>query len=197
MSANASRAESGTGGTRGYDIKFPKSSKIEKLVSSDATQRVLANPWLDTERGVILSSSGQNAIILPVTVEEGDVSGPIPLVALKEIRKDGSSLKCTKEYCILPSGAAHPREQQFTQYPPIEKLVSPSSHASMEVSLNAKLLSELAQGMGTDVIKLRIQIDDASGDLAEGAPYIVMPHPTEPHVDGAMGALLPYRVARV
>jgi len=166
----------------------------------------LTNPWLDVERGVILSSSGQNALILPVTVEDEDVSGPIPTDCLKEIRKDGSSLKCTKEYCILPSGAAYPRDQMFDRYPPVENLVTQEhGNGTVEVALNAKLLAELAAGMGTEVVKLRIAtnhvVDDAGRTLSkavvEGAPYVVTPHPTEPHVDGAMGALLPYRVARV
>lgn len=109
--------------TRGPEIKFHKSSKIEKLVSKDPTQRILENPWLDVERGVVLSSPGQSAVMIPVVVEDGDVSGPVPVELLKEIRKSDLSLRCTREYCIMPSGVAHPRAQQFDQFPPVEQLM--------------------------------------------------------------------------
>jgi len=176
-------------------MRFPKKSKIKKLISSDPTQRVLLNPWFDVERGIVLSSSGQNVLILPVEVEAGDVSGPLPIEAVLAVQRDGSSLKCTKEYGILPSGAAYPRDQMFDRYPPVEQLVI-TPEAYIEVSMNAKLLAELAAAMGTDVVKVKIAVNP-EGAVRDGAPYVVLPHPSEPHVDGAVGALLPYRVARV
>jgi hypothetical protein len=183
-----------TGEDEGEDVKFHKTSKIERLVSKDPTQRILENPWLDVERGVILSSPGQSAIMIPVVVEEGDVSGPVPVEGLKEIRKNDGSMSCTKEYCIV-NGVAYPRAQQFDSYPPVENLIVPTDDY-VGLAINAKSLAELAQGMGTDVVRLRIQTTP-EGTVVEGAPVVVTPHPHEAHVDGAMGALLPFRVARV
>lgn len=151
------------------------------------------------ERGVILSSPGQSAIMIPVVVEDGDVSGPVPVEGLKEIRKNDASMSCTEEYCIV-NGVAYPRAQQFDRFPPVEQLMTPGEH-SVEISLNAKSLAELAAGMGTDVVKIRIamqETDESKGPrVVDAAPLVVTPHPHEAHVDGSMGALLPFRVARV
>jgi hypothetical protein len=143
----------------------------------------------------MLASPGQSAILIPVVVEDGDVSGPVPVDLLKEIRKNDASLQCGEQYCVMPNGVAHPRNMAFESYPPVEKLMVPAGPV-IEISLNAKSLAELAQGMGTDVVKLRVQTNEM-GELTEAAPFVVTPHPSEAHVDGSMGALLPYRVARV
>lgn len=177
-------------------MKFHKTSKIEKMVSKDPTKRILENPWLDVDRGVIMSSPEQSAVIIPVKVEHGDVSGPVPVECLKEIRKNDASLQCTEDYCIMPNGAAYPRAR-FTQYPAVEQLMA-TDQETVEISLNAKSLLELAQSMGTDVVKIRAVVTGSPYPaVSEAAPLIVTPHPSVGHVDGAIGALLPYRVARV
>lgn len=175
-------------------MKFPKGSKVERLVSKNPVERVLLEPWLDADRAVVLASSGQNAVVIPVELDQGDTSGPIPLVGIKAIRGTGASMKCGVDYCVLPDGTAVPRATNHSRYPPVDQLCCVADEF-VEINLNAKLLLELAQAMGTDVVKIRVARTDGGVDPA--APLVVTPHPSEPHVDGAMGALLPYRVRAI
>ena len=181
-------------------MKLSPKSKIEKVLSKDV--KVLENPYLYVEEGshgYLLASTGQNAVKIPVLLSEGDLPGPVPVEALKELRKvkDGELL-CNEQYCILPNGAAWPRPQ-FSQYPPIESLLVDSGQSVMEISLNAKALYEIAQAQGCEVVKLKIEVsgDMAYGYEASGKTVGVEPHPSEPHVEGSRAALLPYRVARI
>lgn len=179
-------------------MKMPKESKIEKIVSTDPTKRVLENPWLDIDEqghGTLLASSGQNALVIPVELDDQDSPGPVPIGAIKDARKQGGEILCGESWCGVSGGAAHPRGQ-FTQFPPIRQLLVPSGPDVLEISLNAKALYELAQAMGTSVVKLRIQVDPASMQHA-GNVIGVEPHGSEPHVPGVRAALLPYRIARV
>lgn len=171
-------------------MKLSRDAKVEKLVSKKIEERILSAPWLDIDRGVLLSSPGQSCVMIPVEVEPDDLSGPVPIEAVKAARKiKGAEIKCGEQYCVV-EGVAYPRSNQWSAFPPVERLMTTPEHY-IEISLNARLLVELAAACGTEVVRLRIARDD------ERAPFVVVPHPSEPHVDGAMGALLPYRVVRV
>jgi hypothetical protein len=167
-------------------MKFPKGAKIEKIVSKDLTKRIMLNPWLDVESSSMLASNNSNALRIPVEVQPGDVSGPVPVELIKEARKSTCEIACNEDYCIGPNGVAYPRGA-FSAFPNVAALLIPGETTG-QVSLNAKLLYELASSMGCEVVKLRLQ-----GDRV----VLVTPHPSEPHIVGAEAALAPYRVPTV
>lgn len=178
-------------------MELDPKSKIEKVVGDDPTVPVLLTPWLrrvtDTS-GVLLCSGGKNAVAVPVLLTPDDVEGPVPVEALKELRKvKGGVLRCEAQYCILPSGAAWPRARH-SSFPPIEQLLVESGPEVVEVSLSTKSLYALAQAQGCDVVKLKLEIED--GNFV-GKVVGVEPHPSEPHAVGSRAALLPYVVRRV
>jgi hypothetical protein len=127
-------------------------------------------------------------VVIPVEVTDEDVSGQVRIEAVKEARKIASDLRCTAEHCILPNAVAYPRDPQHTTFPPIDQLLVDNEQCEVEVAVNAKLLYALADAMGTEVVKLRIQNDTSN------KPIGVEPHPAVPHVEGARAAMMPYRL---
>ncbi len=169
---------------------MPEKAKLEKIVSKDPTVPVLAHPFLRIEpdgSGTLLASDKFTAVVIPVEVTDEDTAGPVHIEAVKASRKLGGTIRCEPGYCVVPAGVAFPRDQ-YGQFPPVDQLLVPEGQADVEVSINARTLYALAQAMGTDVVKLRIQRD------TDTLPVGVEPHPSEPHVEGARAMLMPYRI---
>ena len=175
-------------------MKMPEKSKIEKVIAKDATHPILLHPFLrlgdgEAHVGTLLASDKHTALVIPVGVEEGDTQGPVHIEAIKASRKLGHTVKCEPGYCIVPGGVAYPREdEKYPEFPAVDRLLVESEQCVYEVALNAKTLYALAQSMGTDVVKLRLQAD------VNNLPIGVEPHPSEPHVHGARAAMMPYRL---
>ncbi len=168
-------------------MKISKTSKIERVVSKDPTAPVLLHPFLRIEPGgggTLLASDKFSAVVMPVEVEQDDVSGPVHVEAIKAARKLDGTIRCSPEHCILPSEVAYHRDTKVANFPPVDKLLVDTG--TIEVSLDAKTLLAIAQAMGTDTITLKIQPD--------GLPIGVEPHPSMPHVAGARAAMMPYRI---
>ena len=174
-------------------MKVPKTAKLEKVVSKDATHPILLNPYLridgegEDRVGILLASDKTSATVIPVKLASNDTPGPVHIEAIKAARKLDGEVECVPGYNIVPGGVAYPREV-YEAFPPIDRLLVDNEHCEVEVALNAKTLYAIAQAMGTDVVKLRIQKDTSN------MPIGVEPHPSETHVHGARSAMMPYRL---
>lgn len=173
-------------------MKVPGKSKLEKVVSKDGALPILLHPFLRIEpdgTGTLLASDKFTAVVIPVEVGEADTSGPVHIEAIKASRKLDNTIRCEPGYNVVPGGVAYPRDdEKYHTFPPVDQLLVGQDATVVEVAINAKTLYALAQAMGTEVVKLRVQAD------TEKLPVGVEPHPSEPHVEGARASMMPYRI---
>lgn len=180
-----------------YDpaMRIPKEAKLEKVVSKDAKHPILHHPFLRVtgkgadREGTIVVSDGIGVVVMPVKVADNDTPGPVHIESIKAARKIDNEVECVPGYNIVPGGVAYPREDdKYSEFPAVDSLLVENADCVYEIALNAKMLYALAQSMGTDVVKLRVQADP------DNLPIGVEPHPSEPHVHGSRAAMMPYRL---
>jgi hypothetical protein len=173
-------------------MKLPKNCLVEKVASQDATRAAITLPYLDidAERTAhIISTNGAAMVKLPVEITPEDVAGYVPTAALKEGRKlakraDSVDLVCNGSAKLL-NGATYPRESRETF--PNWRQVWPKEEGKITLALDAALLYELAQAMGTEGVVLTFN---------PGEPILVRATATKgvhPASREARGVIMPIR----
>ncbi len=180
-------------------MKIHKDFKIELAASKDATRAAICEPFLDVKdgKGCLVATNGRTLAMVPVELGEKDASGFLSGDCLKAARKltretvqlDASGV------CALTNGATMPREGGAAgghAFPNWRQVV-PADNANdggAIIALDAKLLWELAQAMGTTGVLLKIK--DST------APVIIFPHvagttsnPIRYACEDARGVLMP------
>jgi len=179
-------------------MKIHKDCKIELAASKDASRPAIAEPFLDIKdgAGVVVATNGRAMAIVPVEVTEKDASGYLSADCLKAARK------LTKQDVILEAngvvtmanGATMPREglARNEKFPNWRQVMPSDEGYDVCVALDAKMLWELAQAMGTQGVLLSFQTTDAS------KPIVVGPHTCgrfdgqiKYACEGAKGVLMP------
>lgn len=61
--------------------------KIEKAASKNTLRTVIEQPYLDVDAKVLVATDSFMLAVVPVEVEEGDTSGPVPVQAITEARR--------------------------------------------------------------------------------------------------------------
>lgn len=174
-------------------MKLPKNCLVEKVASQDSTRPAICLPYLDIDAdrltAHIISTNGAAMVKLPVEITPEDVTGYVPTVALKEGRKlarkfDSVDLVCNGSAKLL-NGATYPRgEGQFPNW----RQVWPKEEGKITLALDAALLYELAQAMGTEGVVLTFN---------PGEPIIVRATATkgvQPASFEARGVIMPIRI---
>ena len=68
-------------------MRLDPAFKIEKACSADKSRPVLTSCYLDAEASVLVATDSYQLAVVPVEVEDGDVSGLVPAAALSAWRK--------------------------------------------------------------------------------------------------------------
>jgi hypothetical protein len=174
-------------------MKLPKNCLVEKVASQDATRAAITLPYLDidAERTAhIISTNGAAMVKLPVEITAEDVAGYVPTVALKEGRKlakrtDSVELVCNGSAKLL-NGATYPRESRETF--PNWRQVWPKEEGKITLALDAALLYELAQAMGTEGVVLTFNPGEPISVRATATKGV---HPASSE---ARGVIMPIRI---
>lgn len=178
----------------------PKLPDLTKVASKDKSRPVLSCAYLDTERQVIEATDSYRLVSIPVEIEEGDVSGLIPIEAMKAFQK------AHKKTAIYPSLVCRETEVELVNhydgtaqtwkrkvegtFPNVPELIPEDVHP-FRIGLNAKLLGDLAAGMGTETVEIQFVADRESREPSALRPMIV-----RPLADRAVtGILMPVRLA--
>ena len=70
---------------KGKTVKIKRSLHPEICCSNDLSRETINDPYLDGDK--LISTNGHLLVVLPVEVEEGDVSGKVPKSCLSDARK--------------------------------------------------------------------------------------------------------------
>ena len=174
-----------------------------EVCSNEAGREVLHRSFLDVEKSLLISTNGKILSQLPVTVEDGDVSGLIDMDALKAANKiktmcgtagnrTESRLDCTSPDSVkLADGRTWPRTvpgNVGAKFPNWEQVMPKNAgRGTVRISFNAELLSNLFAAMGADEragVTLEFQVDEEHD--AKGLPVLVTSA-------GMSGVLLPFK----
>lgn len=171
--------------------------KIEKaaLKPSGLDQRSqIAQPYLDVEASALVASDSYVLAIVPVEIEEGDASGPVPTAALIEARKrtkrrkgqrQGVSQIALNGRAEVEDGEVSFKRPEIGKFIDWKKVADEKKGAPLAVfGLNPHKLVQVAEAMGCDRRGfLRIEV---YGPLK---PIHVS------HANGARGVVMPVRIA--
>lgn len=155
-------------------MKLPKEILIEKVASTDASRSAIGEPYLDVTdgKGTLVSTNGNAMAIVPVALAPEDVAGYVSKAVLKAARKQAGRLRETiiglNGFAALADGSAMPRNgaAQHCTFPSWRQVV-PKEISETTITLDARLLWELAQSMGTRGVRLCV--------VASDKPVIVLP----------------------
>ena len=162
-----------------------KKYKIEKAVSTDGTRYVLNHVYLDVEKKRAVATTGRILAVVPCDIADDDVTGMIPVDAIKAARKvKGLNIVVgANGNCETLNGQTFKRPDGT--FPKYEGVIPKHASGGIKISLNAKFLYQLAQATGDDEVILDIQ--DA------GSAVIVTPYHREPN---AFGVIMPIRIKK-
>lgn len=179
-------------------MKIHKDCKVELTASKDAHRPAIGEPYLDVKDGAgfLVSTNGKAMAIVPVEVTDKDASGFLSGECLKAGRKltRQDVVLEANGVATLTNGATMPREGvgRNEKFPNWRQVVPAPDGYNFTVALDAKLLWELAQAMGTQGVLLNLQTADAN------KPILVGPHKCGIFGDavgfaceGAKGVLMP------
>lgn len=178
-------------------MKIHKECQIEKCASKEKNRVSLQHAYLKGSQ--LIATNGKAMVQLPVELQEHDVDGYVSTEALKAARKaagrlDQASLQANGAL-TLPSGQSFPRPTEASvgyPYPNCDPVWNPvwGRDYKWRVALDAGMLLEIAQAMGTEGVILEI--------TGENEPIRVRPTSTrtcsvaEPK---AKGILMPIKIA--
>ena len=165
-------------------MKFDPKYKPELCASKDETRPNMCHVELDVKEKRMVATNGHCMVVVPVTVEEHDTSGPISkdaLVAARKLAKNTNGDACIKANGSLAVHGATFDRPEARQFPPVDQVIPPDRKAT--ISFSAKYLKEIADALGSKdgVVTLAIDGDcDAitvwSGISkgAKGDPFAVL-----------------------
>lgn len=190
---------------------------VEKVLSRDESRPVLTMAHLDVTRpgegiGSLEGTDSYKLVSVPVALDEGDESGFIPAPVLsafiKAHRKSAANppvLHCRADELELvdpwnQSAQRWDRPNPGT-FPNVPRLIPDEGELSkFRVRFNAKLLHELAAGLGGDEVTLEFCRVPNTVEEGEGAGYF--PGNLRPLIvrngspDHGIGLLIPMRLDR-
>ena len=178
-------------------MKLNKKCKIESIASKDATRLVLTAPYLEVKdgKGNIIATNGKGLVVIPVEVSESDVSGHIPLTALKESRKGKVTepiLECSEKAVLLQDGTSFQRDY-IGNFPIWRDVMPDPDRKTLKIALNAEMLHSIASAMGTSGVVLEFDADNFSFASVKVTPASTGNE--HPACLDAFGVIMPIRIS--
>ena len=148
-----------------------KAPEVERVASSDKARPVLSYVHLNVENGTLEATDSHKAVVIPVEIEDGDTSGPIPPEALKAQRKaskyGAASLSANGGVSLTtPEGEQTWVRPDAGVFPNLAQ-VTAAEYSRFRICLNPKYLLELAHALGNPeqvVVEFARPIDKVEGD---------------------------------
>lgn len=150
-------------------MRISKTHKIEKICSKDKSRlSCLEHPYLkqkDDGTWELQATDGYRLVRIPVEVDESDTEGSIPVNAFKSKIPANTTERTISANGVATYGSEN--GQTITEDRPVAEKwpdfdrITPDratnfDNAETTVSFNAKMLYELAQALGSNIVKISI-----------------------------------------
>jgi hypothetical protein len=152
----------------------------ERCISTDDDRWNLSAPYLDKERGKIVATEGHMMVVIPATVEEGDVAQHLTDVDLRHARGEVAEEEPDRNRGAFPRW--HEAVPAFKPYDP----------ETLTFGLSARFLLDIAQAIGAHDEQVVLTVHRAG--VNDGMPILVTERPRLGPED-AYGALMAVRIA--
>lgn len=137
-------------------MKYPD-TKIELAAGKSDVRAYLNAPYLDVDNAKLVATDGHILAVLPVELDDGDTSGPVPIEAMKVARqrvnlrdengaKTDPCIKCNTA-AEVNSGASFPQGDMETKYPDYERVMAKRPQVDPDITFDAKLLINLVDAL--------------------------------------------------
>ena len=139
-------------------MQIDKKYKLEKVVSKDPAREHLQNIWITKHHA--FATNGMILAAIPIAQDKDDTAGWLSADALKLARKQSSTDDIRIELNgvqKLPDGTTLLRPDDSNTFQKIAPILMRSyRHRKSSIALNARLLKDLADALGTEEIVLEI-----------------------------------------
>ena len=126
-------------------------TKIESLCNPNDSRVSLRVPHLDVNRSRMVSTNGGAMALVPVHVEENDVSGPVPVDAIKAARsiadKHGTCKLTLHGAATADNGATYARDMENPFFENYDRVVRDPGTADPDLSFDVDLLIKLVDAL--------------------------------------------------
>ena len=180
-------------------MRYPD-TKIEAVCGTDARRGAIQQPWLDVDNKRMIATNGHVLAVLPVLPCVDDVTGTVPVDAIKAARAKGAECGGDSGECYLSAnsdvstanGARFQRpDETFVDY---EKVIPKKPQNDPDIILDAALLKRLSDALhnrkGGKDCRLAFWFSKTDrGAVDSGGSVRVQP----PHDDERVGVIMPCR----
>ena len=180
--------------------------EIEKACATKDIRMYLLAPWLFVEEKKLVATNGGAMAVVDVEIEDGDVSGPVPVAAIKHARKvagrkaDEMVLACGPDDCTAPDGTSFRRPWDNGRFPSEWRRLIPVPEEELpDFVLNAALLDALAQALHVPSGKAEFNLPNRGvslwcGRKPNGELDITKAIRVETRDSGYVGVIMPMRL---
>lgn len=144
-------------------MKFNRECEIEKVCTAPKMCRPpLENVWYDSEKSRLIATDGKIMAIVPAEKEDGDVSGYVSPLSIKEYRRAAKksfvTLQCNSSLKIGGMTLERPTVENMGTFPNVEQVIpKDDTDVTVTIVLNAELLATLAAALGSEIVTLKIR----------------------------------------
>ncbi len=173
-------------------FELPKGTFPEACAAPEAGRYMCDSAWFDARSGEVCATDGRTLVRIPVDHADEE-SGQIPTAALKLFRKEARRLPYISmggvngNGQIACLGITMPRDTEWSieRVPQVEAVTPKKDSSAVHVSLNVKLLANVAKALGCEIVRLQF------GDQKGCEPVRVDPQDPDAPASGAVGVIMP------
>jgi len=143
-------------------MHFNKSHDISGIIAKKDTRSILNAAHLDVANARLVATDGHKLVAIPVTIDDGDTSGPVTAEAIKAAIKAAGRNSDAFIFCnvvlAVPNGPSFPRPTDLGQFPDYEQIIPKAGTA--QIGINAEYLAAIQKAAGTKGIGLQFALNE-------------------------------------
>jgi DNA polymerase III sliding clamp (beta) subunit (PCNA family) len=167
-------------------MQFDKSHDLSGIIAKKDSRTYLNAAHLDVDGSRLVATDGHKLVCVPVTIEDGDTSGPVTAEAIKAAIKAAgrtgyAAIACNGSLAVA-NGPSFPRPGDLGEFPGFDRIIPKEGTA--QIGINAEYLAAIQKAAGAKGIGLQFALNaDGSIDASSavrvhcgaGVIAVVMP----------------------
>jgi DNA polymerase III sliding clamp (beta) subunit (PCNA family) len=147
-------------------MQFNKSHDLTGIIAKKDVRHMLNAAHLDVTESRLVATDGAKLVCVPVTIEEGDTSGPVTAEAIKAAikaagRTGDAAIACNGSLAVA-NGPTFQRPGDLGQFPDFDQLIPKEGTA--QIGINAEYLAAIQKAAGAKGIGLQFALN-ADGSI--------------------------------
>jgi DNA polymerase III sliding clamp (beta) subunit (PCNA family) len=143
-------------------MQFNKTHDISGIIAKKDIRAYLTAAHLDVAGKRLVATDGHKLVCIPVTIDEGDTSGPVTAEAIKAAikatgRTGDAAIACSGSLAVQ-NGPTFPRPGDLGQFPDFDMIIPKDGTA--QIGVNAEYLAAIQKAAGTKGIGLQFALND-------------------------------------